>query len=334
LLYFITDQTISNIKSILPVLEKTAQAGRPVLFIAANVDGNALITLIQNKMQGRLKCCAIKAPYFGDNQRETLEDIAAITGGKFLSKDLDMSLDYATLNDLGEAKKIVTTKETCTIIDGKGEEEAIQQRINYTKQELETIDSDFEREKAQERLARLTGGVIILNIGATTETEMKEKKARVEDALHATRAAVEEGIVPGGGVTYLYASHTLKDLQNTSTQGKDIEAGYRIIREALKAPLFQICINAGLTPEIILDRILKGDNTFYGYNVVTDKYGDLFELGVTDPTKVAVNALQNAASVAGMLLTLDAVIVDEPEKNTKQNLEGPPMPMSGMPGMM
>ena len=331
----ITDQTISNIKSIVPVLEKTAQAGKPILFIAANVEGNALITLIQNNMQGRIKCCAIKAPYFGDNQRETLEDLAAVTGGIFLSKDLDMSLEHVTLNELGKASRVVVTKDTCTIINGEGEEEAIQQRIDYTKQQLETIDSNFEREKTQERLAKMTGGVIVLNIGAATETEMKEKKARVEDALHATRAAVEEGIVPGGGVTYLYASNAIEDLRDDSKQSKDIEAGYRIVQEALKAPLFQICENAGLTPEIILNNILKGDSTSYGYDIVADEYGDLFELGVTDPTKVAVYALQNAASVAGMLLTLDVVIVDEPINDNNQNVGGPPMPMSGMPpGMM
>lgn len=331
----ITDQTISNVKLIVPVLEKTAQAGKPILFIAANVEGNALVTLIQNKMQGRIKCCAIKAPYFGDNQRETLEDLAAVTGGVFLSKDLDMDLEHVTLNELGTAKRVVITKDTCTIIDGDGNEEIIQQRINFTKQQLETIDSDFEKEKTQERLARLTGGVIILNIGAVTETEMKEKKARVEDALHATRAAVEEGIVPGGGVTYLYASTALENLQNNSKQGKDIEAGYRIVQEALKAPLFQICNNAGLIPEIILERIMAGNSTFYGYDIVDDKYGNLFELGVTDPTKVAVHALRNAASVAGMLLTLDAVIVDTPAEDNQNTGGGPPIPMGpGMPGMM
>ncbi|KKK96146.1 hypothetical protein LCGC14_2665680, partial [marine sediment metagenome] len=331
----ITDQTISNVKMIVPILEKTAQAGMPILFIAANVEGSALITLIQNKMNGRIKCCAIKAPYFGDNQRETLEDLAAVTGGKFLSKDLDMNLEHITLNELGKAKRVTITKDICTIIGGEGEEEVIQQRINYTKQQLEALDSDFETEKAQERLARLTDGVIILNIGAATETEMKEKKARVEDALHATRAAVEEGIVPGGGVTYLYASTAIDTLQSKSKQSKDIESGYRIVQEALKAPLFQICKNAGLTPEIILECILKGKSTSYGYNVISDEYGDLFELGVTDPTKVAVHALQNAASVAGMLLTLDVVVVDAPIDDTNQNVGGPPMPMSGMPpGMM
>lgn len=332
----ITDQTISNVKMIVPILEKTAQAGMPVLFIAANVEGNALVTLIQNKMQGRIKCCAIKAPYFGDNQRETLEDLAAITGGRFLSKDLDMALDEITMNDLGKANRIVITKDSCTIIEGAGEEEDINQRINYTKQQLESIDSDFETEKAQERLARLTGGVIVLNIGAATETEMKEKKARVEDALHATRAAVEEGIVPGGGVTYLYASTVLENFQSTANQGRDIEAGYRVVMEALKAPLFQICINAGLTPEIILEKLKKGANDSYGYNIVSEKYGDLFELGVTDPTKVAVHALQNAASVAGMLLTLDAVVVDIPTTEKDQPAGGgQPMPMGpGMPGMM
>jgi chaperonin GroEL len=327
----ITDQIISNVKLIIPVLEKTAQAGRPILFIASNVEGTALITLIQNKMGGRLKCCAVKAPYFGNNQRATLEDIAAVTGGIFVSKELDMSLEHITLNDLGKASRVVITKDTCTIIGGEGTSEAIKQRIDYTKQQLSTIDSDFEIEKTQERLARLVGGVIVLNIGAATETELKEKKARVEDALHATRAAVEEGIVPGGGVAYMYASVAVENLQNTSTQRRDIEAGYRIVQEALKAPLFQICKNAGLTPEIILEHILKGGSTSYGYNVVMEEYGDLFELGVIDPTKVAVYALQNAASVAGMLLTLDAVVVDEPTDNNQNAAGGPPMPMSGMP---
>jgi chaperonin GroEL len=319
------------------VLEKVVQQGKPILFITPNVEGNALITLIQNKMQGTLKCCAIKAPYFGDNQRETLEDIAAVTGGKFLSKDLGMDFEHITLTELGKATRVVVTKDTCTIIDGEGEKEGIQQRINYTKQQLETVDSDFEREKMQERLARLTGGVIILNIGAATETEMKEKKARVEDALHATRAAIEEGIVPGGGITYLHASSAVETLKNSTTQGKDIEAGYRIVQKALQAPLFQICENAGLTPEIIFERIKegRGDDAAYGYDIVKDTYGNLFEMGVTDPTKVAVSALQNAASVAGMLLTLEVVIVDEPIEETNQNTGGPPMPMGpGMPGMM
>jgi len=334
---YITDQAITNIKLLVPILEKVVQQAKSILFIAPSVEGNALIGLIQNKMQGRLKCCAIKAPYFGDNQRETLEDIAAITGGKFISKDLGMELEHVTPNELGEAARVVVSKDSCTIIDGKGEEEAIQQRVNYTKQQLETIDSDFEREKAQERLARLVGGVIILNIGAATETEMKEKKARVEDALHATRAAVEEGIVPGGGVTYLYASDVLEKLENNTTQSKDIEGGYKIVREALKAPLFQICENAGLTPEVVLDRIRHGStDTTYGYDIVNEIYGNLIELGVTDPTKVAVYALQNAASVAGMLLTLEVVVMDEPVKNdNNQPAAGPPMPMSGMPpGMM
>lgn len=334
---FLTDQTITNVKLIVSILTKVAQQGKPILFIAPNVEGNALITLIQNKMQGTLKCCAIKAPYFGDNQRETLEDIAAVTGGKFLSKDLGMDFEHITLTELGRATRVVVTKDICTIIDGEGEKEDIQQRINYIKQQLETVDSDFEREKMQERLARLTGGVIILNIGAATETEMKEKKARVEDALHATRAAIEEGIVPGGGITYLHASSAVETLKNSTTQGKDIEAGYRIVQKALQAPLFQICENAGLTPEIIFERIKegRGDDVAYGYDIVKDVYGNLFTMGVTDPTKVAVSALQNAASVAGMLLTLEVVIVDEPVEETNQNTGGPPMPMGpGMPGMM
>lgn len=330
---FITDQTISNIKSIVPVLERVAQTGSSILFIAANVEGNALITLIQNTMQGRIKCCAVKAPYFGDNQRETLEDLATVTGGKFLSKDLDMDLEHVTLNELGKVSRAVVTKDTCTLVGGEGSDEALQQRINYTKRQLTTIDSDFELEKAQERLARLVGGVIVLNVGAVTETEMKEKKARIEDALHATRAAVAEGIVPGGGVTYLYSSFAIENLQNVSKQRKDIEIGYRIVQDALKVPLFQICENAGLTPEIILERILKGNSTSYGYDIVADEYGDLFELAVTDPTKVAVHALQNASSVASMLLTLDAVVIDEPTDNNdnNQNVGGPPMPMGGMP---
>ena len=332
----ITDQTISNVKPIIPILEKVAQQGAPILFIAPNVEGQALMTLIQNKMQGHIKCCAIKAPYFGDNQRETLEDIAAVTGGKFLSKDLGMDLEHVTITDLGTAARVVVTKDSCTIIDGAGEADLIQHRIDYTKQQLETVDSDFECEKMQERLARLTGGVIVLNIGAATEIEMKEKKARVEDALHATRAAVEEGIVPGGGVTYIYASFAIDNLQNTTKQRKDIEAGYKIVQEALKTPLFQICINAGLTPEIILEHIFVGrkdteNPDSYGYNIVTDEYGDLLALGVIDPTKVAVYALQNAASVAGMLLTLDVVISDEPSNKDNQNVAGPPMSMSGMP---
>ena len=332
----VTDQTIGNVKLIVPLLEKVAQLGKPILFIAANVEGNALVTLIQNKMGGTLKCCAVKAPYFGDNQRETLEDLAVVTGGKFISKDLSMRLEEVIPADLGTVDHVVVTKDVCTLIGGTGEEAKIQQRIDYTKQQLESTDSDFEKEKTQERLARLSGGVIVLSVGAATDIEMKEKKARVEDALHATRAAVEEGIVPGGGVTYLGAVRSVDGLKNDSKQSESIEAGYRIVKTALLAPLFQICTNAGLTPEIIMEKIVTAAKGYpYGYDIVTDEYGDLLEMGVTDPTKVAVHALQNAASVAGMVLTLDAVVVDEPTEDNPQNAGGPPMSMAGMPpGMM
>ena len=334
-LILITDKTINNHMQILPAMDFAAKNGRPLLVVAANVEGSALSIMILNNMKGQLKCCAIKAPYFGENRNEALSDLAAATGGVFMNETLGMDLEHITLNEFGQAEKISVSKNACTIINGKRDEERIKQRIEITKQQIEKTDSDFEKEKAQERLARLTNGVIVLYIGAATETELKEKKARVEDALNATRAAIEEGIVPGGGIVYLYASKNFenpKELDPENSNSKDIIAGIKIVKDALKAPLYQICTNAGLTPEVIYEKINEGQKNSprFGYDVISDKYGDLIELGITDPTKVAVTAIANAASVAGMLLTLEAIVVDDFENETTERQPAIPMNMHGM----
>jgi len=330
----LTDRKISNHTAIVPLMEKCAKQGIPLVVIAADVDGTARSVLAFNALKGQMKCCAVKAPGFGDNQLEMLNDIAAATGGKVITEQLGMDLEHVTLAELGRADRVITDKDTCTIIGGRGNPAEIDKRIELTKQKLENSQSDFDKEKAQERLAKLTGGVIVLYVGAATETEMKEKKARVEDALHATRAAVEEGIVPGGGVSYLYASKALENLPITDVQRADVELGVTIVKDALKSPLLQICANAGMNGEVVLANILKEKQQGFGYNVVTGEYGNLMEAGVIDPTKVAVNALRNAASVAGILLTLDAIIVEEEEPLQNTGLH-PALPQGApMPGIM
>jgi len=315
----ITGKSISNHAVLLPIMEKCAKQAMPLLIIAGDVDGTALSVFIFNAMKGTVKGCAVKAPGFGENQLEMLEDIAASTGGRVIDDKIGLNIEDTIIQDLGKADKVVISKDTCTIIGGRGTKEDVQKRIDMTKVKIEASQSDFDKEKAQERLAKLSGGVIVLYIGAATETEMKEKKARVEDALHATRAAVEEGIVPGGGVAYLYAAKVLEQLEvPVGYNSEDLKAGIRIVATALKAPLFQICANAGMNGEVIYHKIkemaVSTANPNIGYNVVTDTVADMIEQGVIDPTKVAVNALRNAASVASLLLTLEAVVVEEEDR--------------------
>lgn len=338
----ITDMKVSNHLHIIPIMKQCASKNVPFLIIANDIDGSALTVLAVNAAHGTAKCCAVKAPGFGDNQKEVLMDLAAITGGTILTTDMGFELAQVTFGDLGTAKRVIVTKDTCTIIEGQGDSEKVQQRIDMTKQRIESSQSDFDKEKAQERLAKLTGGVIILHIGAPTDTEMKERKARVEDALHATRAAVEEGIVPGGGVAYMTASKSLRTAKvPDGVDVADFRAGVNIVADALKAPFYQICENAGLNGEVIWAEVnhvakeTQGTRVFpdpeTGYNIVTGKYGNMMTQGVIDPTKVAIHALQNAASVAGILLTLKAVVVDEPE--SEQDTVRMPAVPSGYPGM-